>query len=296
VHSNVQRSEVVPHRFAMRRLVSRATSILMTLDEIREELGWSDDMVRRYLRIPDVPTSIRGKHTSERYYRERVLATAQTREARVSKLQWDETLRGHTPNSGWTSRLGDIGAVLGISAVAVGKILELLGYRLDKCVTETAVAAGCGVRRWDGYALHSDWHLDRVVSAIGRTVEVPDKPAVADALAAALAKQDARERVASRKRRHEEMKAKMRLEEELVISGLQVELQALRASDPGISLLTAVEYITSDAGRQVVLYRRCSLEDWGIGFSCIGQDNPHLSASRDLALLDRRARAEGHQV
>jgi hypothetical protein len=66
-----------------------------------------------------------------------VLATAQTREARVGKLQWDETLRGHTPNPGWTTRLGDIGAVLGISAVAVGKILELLGYRLDKRVTES---------------------------------------------------------------------------------------------------------------------------------------------------------------
>jgi hypothetical protein len=273
--------------------MSRATSILMTMDEIREELGWSDDMVRRLLRIPD---AIRGKHTSDRYYRERVLATAQTREARVGKLQWDETLRGHTPNPGWTTRLGDIGAVLGISAVAVGKILELLGYRLDKRVTESAVAAGCGLRRWDGYALHSDWHLDRVVSAIGSTVEVPGKPAVADALAAALAKQDARERVASRKRRQEEMKAKSRLEEEVVISGLQIELRALRVADPGMSLLTAVEYITSDAGRQVVLYRRCSLEGWGIESSCMGQDNPRFSASRDLALLDRRARAEGHQV
>ena len=273
--------------------MSRATSILMTMDEIREELGWSDDMVRRLLRIPDAPASIRGKHTSDRYYRERVLATAQTREARVGKLQWDETLRGHRPNSGWTSRLGDIGAVLGISAVAVGTILELLGYRLDKCVTESAVAAGCGVRRWDGYALYSDWHVDRVVSAIGSTVEVPGKPAVADALAAALAKQDARERVASRKRRQEEMKAKMRIEEELVISGLQVELRALRASDPGMSLLTAVEYITSDAGHRVVLYRRCSLDDWDIGSSCVGHGNRCFSACRDLALLDRRARAEG---
>jgi hypothetical protein len=276
--------------------MSRATSILMTMDEIREELGWSDDMVHRLLRIPDAPASIRGKHTSDRYYRERVLAIAQTREARVGKLQWDETLRGHTPNPGWTTRLGDIGAVLGISAVAVGKILELLGYRLGKSVTDNAVGAGCGVRRWDGYALLYDWHLDRVVSAIRSTVEVPGKPAVADALVAALAKQDARERVASRKRRQEEIKATSRLEEEAVISGLQIELRALRASDPSISLLTGVEYVTSDAGCQVVLYRRCSLEGWGIGSSYMGQDNPRLSASRDLALLDRRARAEGHQV
>jgi hypothetical protein len=143
--------------------------------------------------------------------------------------------------------------------------------------------------------LHSDWHLDRVVSVIGSTVEVPGKPAVSDALAA-LTKQDARERVASRKRRREEMKATSRLEEEDVMSGLQIELRALRATDPGKSLLTAVEYLTSDAGRQVVLYRRCSLEDRCIGSSCMGQDNPRPSAFRDLALLDRRARAEGHQV
>ena len=80
------------------------------------------------------------------------------------------------------------------------------------------------------------------------------------------------------------------------MSGLQSELRARRTTDPRMSLLTAVEYVTSDAGRQVVLYRRCGLEDWGIGCSLMGQDNPRLSASRDLALLDRRARAEGHQI
>jgi hypothetical protein len=123
----------------------------MTTDEIRIELGWSDHMVRCLLQTADAPASIRSKQTCDRYNRERVLAVAQTTEARVAKMQWDETLRGHRPNPGWTFRLGDIGAALGISAVAVGKILELLGYRLDKCATETAVTAGCGLRRWDGY-------------------------------------------------------------------------------------------------------------------------------------------------
>jgi hypothetical protein len=277
-------------------MMSRAISTLITTDEILMGLGWSKYMVRLLLKVPDAPASIRGKYTCERYDRERVLAVARTREAQLAKTQWDETLRGHRPKPGWTSRLGDIGAVLGISAVAVGKILELLGYRLDKCVTESAVAAGCGVRRWDGYALHSDWHVDRLVSAIGSTGEVPGKPGVADALAAALAKQEARERVASRKRRQEEIKATSRLDEEEVISGLQIELRALRATDPSMSLITAVEYITSDAGRQAVLYRRCSLGDRGSGFSSMEQYNPGLSTSNDLALLDRRARAEGHPV
>jgi hypothetical protein len=281
--------------------MSRATSTLMTGDEIRTELEWSDDMIRCLLQIPDAPASIRGKHRCDRYYRDRVLATAQTREARVAKMQWDQTLRGPTPNPGWTTRLGDMGAVLGVSAVAVGKILELLGYRLDKSVTDSAVAAGCGVRRWDGFALHHDWHLDRVVSAIRRAVEGPDKPEVADALAEAIAKQEARERVANRMRKQEETEAASRLKEEVLVSGLRVELRALRATDAGMSLLTAVEYITPDPVHRVALYRCCSTEEQSIGSSGKCQDDFGLlrigaSAARDLGLLERRARAEGFEV
>ena len=276
--------------------MSSAASILMTGDEIRAEMGWSDEMVRRLLQIPDAPASIRGKHKCDRYNRDRVLAAAQTTQGRAAKREWDETLRDPTPNPGWTARLGDIGRLLGISAVAVGKILELLGYRSEGSVTDSAVRAGCGVRRWNGFTLFYDWQLDRVLSAIRAAAEDPGTSAVANALAAAIAKQNARDRVAACKRKQEETEAAARQEEEAIISGLEVELRALRATDPGMSLLTAVEYITSDVGCQVVLYRRCSLEDWGIGSSCMGQDNPRLSASRDLALLDRRARAEGHQV
>src|ERR1700678_3457771 len=88
---------------------------------------------------------------------------------------------GDAPNPGGTTRLSDIGEALGITAVAVGKMLERLGYRLDRRVTDKAVAAGCGIRRWDGYAFHDDWHLDRVVSAINAAAEVTGEPAVADA-------------------------------------------------------------------------------------------------------------------
>jgi hypothetical protein len=147
-----------------------------------------------------------------------VLAAAQTTEGRAAKRQWDETLRSHTPNPGWTTRLGEIGKALGITAVAAGKILERLGYRLNKCVTDSAVAAGCGVRRWDGYAMHDDWHLDRVASAIRSAAQVPGKPAAADALAAAIARQEGRERVAARKRKQEAAEAARRREEDAVIS------------------------------------------------------------------------------
>jgi hypothetical protein len=278
--------------------MGRAASILMTSDEIRTELGWSDEMVRRLLPIPDAPASIRGKHRCDRYSRDRVLAVAQTTLGRAAKREWDTTLRDPTPNPGWTTRLGDIGRLLGISAVAVGKILELVGYRSEGSVTESAVWAGCGVRRWNGFALFYDWHVDRVLSAIRSAAEDPGKSAVANALAAAIAKQNARDRVAACKRKQEEAEAVGRQEQEAMISGLEVELRALRATDPGMSLLNAVEYITSDPAARIVLYRRCHAENRSNGSSGTGQHDPGFSTiawsvAKDLTLLERRARSEG---
>jgi hypothetical protein len=42
--------------------------------------------------------------------------------------------------------------------------------------------------------------------------------------------------------------------EEAVLTGLQVELQALRGTDPDMRLLDAVEYITSDPAHRVALW------------------------------------------
>jgi hypothetical protein len=177
--------------------------------------------------------------------------------------------------------------------------LEQLGYRSNKRLTDTAVAAGCGVRRWDGYAMHDDWHVDRAVAAIRLAAQVPGEPAVADALAAAIGRQEARERVAARRREQEEAEAAQRQAEEVVISGLQVELRALCSTDPGMSLLTGVEYVTSDPALRVALYRLCSAEDRSTGPSGVGQDGFSKTSSlvdKDLALLERRAEAEGFQL
>ncbi len=275
---------------------------MMTREDIRTELGWTDDMIHSLLQIPDSPNARRckdtGQYTYGLYDRARVLAAAQTTEGRTAKRQWDETLRGDTPNPGWTTRLGEIGRALGVTAVAAGKLLELLGYRFAKHVTDRAVAAGCGVRRWDGYVMHDDWHLERVVSAIRAAAQVPGKPAVVDALATAIAQQEERERAVARKRVREETETGRRQEEEAEISALRVELLALRGTGPGMSLLTAVEYITPDPARRIALYMRCSLEDSGIRCGVMGQDDPGLliipsSVAKDLALLERRARAEG---
>jgi hypothetical protein len=100
----------------------------------------------------------------------------------------------------------------------------------------------------------------------------------------AIAKQQGTERAEDRRRYEEEADAAHRREEEALVFGLQVELRVLRSTDPGMTLLTAVEYITPDPAHRVALYRRCSPEDRSMG------------AAKDLALLERRAQAEGFQV
>ena len=144
--------------------------------------------------------------------------------------------------------------------------------------------------------MHEDWHLDRLVSAIRSAAQGRGDTTVADALAVAVANQQGRERVAARKRKREEQEAAHRQEEDAVISGLRYELQALRAADPGMSLLEAVEYTTPDPDRRLALYGRCSAEGWSA--TGMDQDDPRLlkiaaSSAMDLALLERRAKAEG---
>jgi hypothetical protein len=55
------------------------------------------------------------------------------------------------------------------------------------------------------------------------------------------------------KREQEETAAARRQEEETLISALQVELQWLRATDSGMSLLDAAEYTTPDPDRRIAL-------------------------------------------
>jgi hypothetical protein len=201
---------------------------MMTEEDIRTELGWNDDMIYSLLQTPDSPHARRNKHTGGYtyglYYRERLLAVAQSTEGRAAKNRRDETLRADRPNSGWTKRLGDIGRPLGITAVAVGRIVELLGYRSNKHVTDSALAAGCGVHRWDGYGMHDDWHLNRVVSIIRSAAQFPGNTEL-DALAAAIAKQEGRERAVARKHKRQELEAARRKEVEAAVSGLAVELR-----------------------------------------------------------------------
>jgi hypothetical protein len=105
--------------------------------------------------------------------------------------------------------------------------------------------------------------------------------------------------VAARRCTQAEKDAAHRQEEEAVLSGLEVELRALQASDPGMSLLTAVEYITPDPAHRIALYRHCSAENRSV--RGMGQGDVRLlkiasSSAMDLALLERCTKAEGCQV
>jgi hypothetical protein len=105
----------------------------------------------------------------------------------------------------------------------------------------------------------------------------------------------------ARKRKQDNEEAACRLQEEAVVSGLQVELRALRSTDPGMTLLNAVEFITSDPARRIALYKLCSLEARNIRFNCMSQDDSQRLkidslVALDLAFLERRAKAEDFQI
>jgi len=55
-----------------------------------------------------------------------------------------------TPDPGWTTRLGDIAEELGISAVALGKLMAQAGLRYGRDVTQDAVNRGIAQRRYNG--------------------------------------------------------------------------------------------------------------------------------------------------
>jgi hypothetical protein len=266
---------------------------MMTEDEIQAELGWIRPMIYSHLDAADSDTACRL------YRRERVLAVAQSPEGQAAQRRWNATLRGSTPNLGWTPRLGDIGRPLGITAVAAGRILDLMGYRSDGCITDSAMEAGFGVPRWNGFTMQNDWHLDRVLAAIRTAVQDTENPAIANALVAAIGRQQGRKRSVERKRRQDEEEAACRQEEEAVLSALGGELRELRDTDPGMSLLNAVEFITPDLGRRIVLYRYCGGDDHSFEPNGTGQDGLLRTSSlvdKDLALLERRAKAEGFRI
>jgi hypothetical protein len=101
-----------------------------------------------------------------------------------------------------------------------------------------------------------------------------------------------------RRRQQEEIEAAHRQKEEEFKSGLEAELIALMEGDRDMPLLTAVEYITPDPAHRILLYRRQAGQPDHLWHGS-GRP-PHADAVgstvRDLAVLERRAVAEGFQA
>jgi hypothetical protein len=107
--------------------------------------------------------------------------------------------------------------------------------------------------------------LDRVVSAI-RSAANPSATQNSLMLSRRrLPNSIAGSGVLARKREQEETEAARRQEERASVSGLEVELRTLRATDPDMSLLDAVKYITPDRARRLALYGRCILRTGASG-------------------------------
>jgi hypothetical protein len=88
------------------------------VDEIERDIGrWGRGSTFIEVNLPTPGAT----STQALYHRERVLAVAQSTEGRDAKRRWDETVRGNTPGLGWTTRLGDMGCVLGKQQYAAGK-------------------------------------------------------------------------------------------------------------------------------------------------------------------------------
>lgn len=75
-------------------------------------------------------------------------------------------------------------------------------------------------------------HLERVLAAIRSAAQVPGNP-VADALAAAIGRQQGRERSVAHKRKQDEEEAAQRQEEEVVVSALFLVRHAQRRGRSG---------------------------------------------------------------
>jgi ribonuclease HI len=65
----------------------------------------------------------------------------------------------------WTNQK-EIGAILGISAIAVGKKLDALSLRENKAPTQVAIEAGLARITEDHFGSHVAWHKQRVLEVL----------------------------------------------------------------------------------------------------------------------------------
>jgi hypothetical protein len=71
----------------------------------------------------------------------------------------------------YTTRLGDIGRDLGVSALQVGKMLRAAGLRTSSGYpTAKALDSGAARSVWDGQSRTNEWCVEKVVALLKKEV------------------------------------------------------------------------------------------------------------------------------
>jgi len=192
------------------------------------------------------------------------------------------------PDPGWTTRLGDIAEELGISAVALGKLMAQAGLRYGRDVTQDAVNRGIAQRRYNGYGVCIDWHEKNVIKLLRETQ--------GDVLADAVNAHARKKARAAARREAEEIAAREASAEAARVAAYGPEVRRLVEAE-NCSLLDAIEWAVEDVRDRPAVYahRRGWWRQRAV--NGLSTNNPeHLAKIRQVeqtleseyALLERR--------
>lgn len=193
------------------------------------------------------------------------------------------------PDSGWTTRLGDIAEHLGISAVVLGKLMAATGLRDKQQPTPVAVNLGIAQQRFNGYGISIDWHEQGVIDTI--------REKQADALAVAVNSQAKKDVRAAAKWAAEHAANSHMLAEQARISAYRPEVERIVETE-NCSLLDAVEWAVEDVSDRAAVYahRRGWWKQRAISGlrASVPEEKAQIEAitmttEREHALLERRA-------
>lgn len=136
------------------------------------------------------------------------------------------------PSEGFVATLTELGDTLSISARSAGKLLTEVGLRVGVSPTEQALSDGYADKRFDGYGVRIDWHLERCASVIHEASSYP-----------------AERRKRKQKEEHTiraEERIKYEEEERAGIEVLRVLVRDRLAANPSLTPLAAVTTTVED--------------------------------------------------
>ena len=149
------------------------------------------------------------------------------------------------PDPGWTTRLGDIAEELGISAVALGKLMMAAGLRDGREPTEDAVSRGIAQRRYNGYGVCIDWNEQNVIEVL--------REKQGDALATVVGAEAKKKARAAARREAEKVAAREASAEAARIAAYGPEVMRVVEAE-NCSLLDAIELVVGDVNDRPAAY------------------------------------------